>query len=135
MQPSSSETSAKWVVGDGGARWLTGGPHRVVRFPAAQGRSVAPMLDAVSVRVSSTSSPCSGTTRVDRPRSYVERGGTKCDNSGELASASELKCAEALTLPNWSEREHRFVAIPTDHMSGRCVTDGPSDSAASHGSE
>jgi hypothetical protein len=36
-----------------------------------------------------------------------------------LTLASELTRAEALALPHWSNHGNRFVAISTDHISGR----------------
>jgi hypothetical protein len=44
----------------------------------------------------------------------------------ELSNASELTRANALALPRWSNDEHRFVAISTDHISGRRATGHPS---------
>jgi uncharacterized protein len=39
----------------------------------------------------------------------------------ELVEAFDLNRAVSLTLPHWSPHENRFVAIPTDYISGRRV--------------
>ena len=36
-----------------------------------------------------------------------------------LTQVAELKRAEALALPHWSNGGSRFIAISTDHISGR----------------
>ena len=53
----------------------------------------------------------------------------------ELTNVDALKRAEELTLPTWSAREYRFVAISTDHISGRRVVPCPSHTALSPSSE
>lgn len=50
----------------------------------------------------------------------------------ELTDPFELQRAEALTLPTWSNNGHRFVAISTDHISGRRAADVHCCSKVSH---